>query len=100
MKLLTKDIERTLPALRSYESFPAYEVPIAVKFFAPFGSYTWYVIEGEKQGDDYLFFGLVDGHEKELGYFTLSQLEEIEGPLGLKIERDLHYSDHKLSEVM
>ena len=100
MKLLTKEIERSLPFLRSFEDNEPCNTPIAIKFFAPWGNFSWYVTEGEKQGDDYLFFGLVDGFEKELGYFTLSQLEQIEGPLGLKIERDLYYTNHKLSEVM
>ena len=31
----------------------------------------------------------VDGFEKELGYFSLRELESARGPLGLPIERDL-----------
>jgi len=30
---------------------------------------------GQQEGDDFLFFGLVDGFEKELGYFSLSELK-------------------------
>ena len=36
------------------------------------------------------FFGLVDGLEAELGYFWLSELTGVRGPLGLPIERDLY----------
>ena len=42
---------------------------VHVKFFTPWTSWTWYGIEFD--GED-LCFGLVDGHEEELGYFSLS----------------------------
>ncbi len=99
MKLLTKEIEKKLPKLYSQEHEK--NPKIIVKFFHPLSSYTWYVTEGERQEDregDMLFFGLVDGHEKELGYFTLKQLEEI-SVRGLGVERDKWFGfDHKLSE--
>jgi hypothetical protein len=51
------------------------------------------VVEGNEQEDgDWLFFGLVDGMEREWGYFVLSELQSIKGPFGLTIERDLHYN--------
>ncbi len=48
---------------------------------------------------DFQFFGLVDGFEKELGYFNLSELEEVTGPLGLPIERDLWFEPKTLEEI-
>jgi len=45
------------------------------------------------------FFGLVKGFEEEFGYFTLSELEGVTGPMGLKIERDLYFKPCKLSEL-
>ena len=33
----------------------------------------------------------MEGHEVEIGSFSLSQLQGIRGPWGLKIERDLHF---------
>ena len=42
---------------------------------------------------------LVDGQEKELGYFTLSELQSIRGPGGLKIERDAHFNPTPISEL-
>ena len=38
-------------------------------------NWTWTIYEAEFSGDEILFFGLVDGFESELGYFTLSDLE-------------------------
>jgi len=97
MKLLTKEIEKRLPRLHSQEEVP--NPKIIVKFFHPLSSWTWYVVEGEIDPDgDILFFGLVDGFEKELGYFALKQLEEIKVK-GLGIERDKFFGyNHKLSE--
>jgi hypothetical protein len=96
MKLMTKAIEKKLPALTSTSDRPMSEVPVVVKFFTPWGNWSWYAVEGEKQNDgDWLFYGVVEGMEKELCYFTLSQLEEIRGPgwmHGLGVERDRLFS--------
>jgi hypothetical protein len=92
MKLMTKEIEKKLPKLYSTEEVPLQEKKVIVKYFTPDGSWTWYVVEGEKKDNgDFLFFGLVDGLEKEWGYFTLKELEGVRGKLGLPIERDLHF---------
>ena len=90
MKLLTKENREALPQLYTNEDK---EDPNAiVKFFTPFSSWTWYATEFD--GED-TFFGLVDGHEKELGYFSLSELES----LGNKIERDRWFSPTPLSKL-
>ncbi|MEQ9617077.1 MAG: DUF2958 domain-containing protein [Phycisphaerales bacterium] len=94
MKLLTAELRRRLPPLRSAERE---EDPIVqAKFFTPWSDWTWYVLEFD--GED-LFFGLVDGFEVELGYFSLGELESLRGPGGLTIERDRHFEPKPLSEV-
>lgn len=65
------------------------------KIFTPDSNWTWMVVEYDP--DERLFFGLVKGLEKELGYFSLPELEEVRGPLGLPIERDLHWQRCPLS---
>lgn len=46
------------------------------------GDWSWYVLCGDKlENGDYLLFGLVDGIEKELGTFTLSQIENVSATL-------------------
>ena len=70
--------------------------PVAqLKFFTPDSSWTWYVTEYDPQ--QRLCFGLVVGEERELGYFSLAELEQIRGPLGLPIERDLYFQPNPLS---
>ena len=94
MKLLTKEIADKLPALYSQEDVAD---PVAqVKFFDPTGSWSWYATEFDGQD---LFFGFVDGFEKELGYFSLSELESLQLPFGLTIERDKFFEPKPLSEI-
>lgn len=94
MKLLTKEIEKKLPALGSQDGKPAEDVTIVVKFFCPWNNWKWYATEGEfdKDRDTWMFYGLVKGLETEYGYFTLSELESIQGPYRMKIERDMSFS--------
>ncbi|MHB8125995.1 MAG: DUF2958 domain-containing protein [Desulfitobacteriaceae bacterium] len=92
MKLLTKAIERKIPALYSTEEVDTKDTIVICKFFALGSSWSWYVVEGERQEDgDYMFYGLVNGHEKEWGYFTLQELEAIKWHGIPGIERDLYF---------
>lgn len=93
MKLLTKALRAKLPPLYANEHVAD---PIAVvKFFHPMSNWTWYATEFD--GVD-RFFGLVEGHETELGYFSLSELASVK-VRGLGIERDLHFSPTPLSKL-
>jgi len=67
-----------------------------VKFFTPDAQWTWYASEFD--GED-IFFGLVSGLELEFGYFSLKELQEVKGPMGLPIERDLYFKPKKLREL-
>lgn len=87
MKLLTAEILRKFPEWMSTDGTDASEIPIIVKFFHPMSDWTWYATEFD--GVD-TFFGLVRGHETELGYFSLSELEGTK-VRGLGIERDVHF---------
>ena len=101
MKLLTAKIIKRLPKLGATDGMPAKDRKVLCKFFSPFSNWTWYTLEGEsREGGDYEFFGYVRGFEKEYGYFTLSELEGARrGDLPL-VERDMHYGDHTLQEVL
>tara|TARA_R110002020_G_scaffold224244_1_gene433727 strand:- start:391 stop:702 length:312 start_codon:yes stop_codon:yes gene_type:complete len=99
MKLLTKELEKKL--IRQAEKNEFISDPSEdfahVKFFDPTGYWTWYASEYDPQTKT--FYGLVDGHEKEFGYFSLKELEELKLPMGLKIERDLYFESTLLSEL-
>lgn len=95
MELLPGDIRAALPPLYHNEAL-GMDAIAPVKFFTPDSSWTWYATEFD--GDD-RFFGLVSGFEIELGYFSLSELESVRGPLGLPIERDLFFDPVTLREL-
>ena len=95
MKLLTKEILKKLPPINKQDG-KGYDAIAYVKFFDPQGSWTWYATEFDGQDT---FFGLVDGHEKELGYFSLSELKSYRGRFGLGIERDLYFKPTTLKEL-
>lgn len=94
MMLLTKANRKALPALRSQEKV---EDPMAVvKFFSPYSGWAWYATEFD--GED-TFFGLVQGFEVEVGYFSLSELSA-KGRFGVPlVERDRWFKPTKMSLV-
>jgi hypothetical protein len=98
MELLTAELRARLPALYSQEHNQ--DPTVYCKFFTPDSNWTWLVTEGAVQDDDFLFFGYVIGLEEEWGYFVLSELESVRGPLGLEIERDLHFQPGAFSNVI
>ncbi len=108
MQLLTKELQKKLPPLYSQDHNP--DPMVLCKFFTPDAGWTWYAYEGSpvdedgyydtnKEKVDFLFFGLVDGHELELGYFSLKEMESVRGPWGPPIERDLYFKPTRLSEI-
>ena len=98
MELLTEEPRRNLPALYAQEGNP--DPVVHIKFFTPDSNWTWYATEGSAEEDDFIFFGYVIGFEREWGYFSLSELTESRGPMGLPIERDLYFKPGPFSRVV
>jgi Protein of unknown function (DUF2958) len=92
---LPAEVLARLPRLGATEGTP--DPLVQIKYFTPDSSWTWFAIEYDPI--DGVFFGLVDGFEEELGYFTLAELTEARGPHGLRIERDLWFEPRPLSLV-
>ena len=98
MKLLIPELRASLPPLYSQEKVP--DPVVHAKFFTPDSNWTWYVTEGQAEDQDFRFFGYVCGMQEEWGYFVLSELESVRGPLGLEIERDLYFEPGPFTQVM
>jgi hypothetical protein len=96
MRLLTKEIEKSLPPLGSTDG-QGMEALARVKFFTPDSSWTWYAAEYDSKTRT--FFGLVKGLDTELGYFRLEELEQVRGKLGLPVERDRRFLPRPLREL-
>ncbi|MBO4225313.1 DUF2958 domain-containing protein [Bradyrhizobium neotropicale] len=84
MILLTQDLRARLLANGRRRGLD--HVPV-VKFFNPLGIGTWLVTELDEDGDT--LFGLADLGEPELGSFSLAEMEAVQLPFGMGIERDL-----------
>ena len=111
MKLFTKAILARLPALYSNEHKKASDVIVHVKLFV--SSATWYITEYNP--DEKLAFGFVnlgDAEMAELGYISITELEQLEVPVNVrhgnqvmrvgssKVERDRFFVPCSLEYVM
>lgn len=96
MALLSKELAEQLPRLYANEEL-GLSAQALVKFFTPDSNWTWYASEYDPEHR--IFFGYVIGFEDELGYFSLDELEEARGPLGLPIECDEHFNPASLEEL-
>ncbi len=99
-KIFTKEQRATLVANHNASQCDsAHDPKPVIKLFCPWGNATWLLSEYDP--DNELFFGLCDlGMQcPELGSVARFELEEIQGPAGLTIERDIHFEATKtLSE--
>ena len=67
-----------------------------IKLFTPDSGWTWYIVEYDP--DDDVCYGLVHGVETEFGSFSLAELRQIRGAIGLPVERDIHFTPRPVSE--
>jgi hypothetical protein len=96
MKLMPKSLAKNIPLLGETEGQGRNAI-VHVKLFTPDANFTWYITEHNPETGE--CFGLVVGMETELGYISLPELESVKGPMGLPIERDLHFDPQPLCEV-
>lgn len=102
MKLLTKEIENKLPKLYSNDekNTPTLDQVVVARFFNPVGPGTWWAIEGQPCGDDFTFYGIAHiTTDADFGYFSLNELQSLELPLGMGIERDICFSPTRLGDI-
>ncbi len=95
-KLIPQNILCKIPNL--YETEEQKDPIVYVKLFTPNSDWNWYVIEFSKEDND-TCYGYVDGLEGELGYFSLTELEELFKTFTLGVERDLCFKPTRLSKV-
>ncbi len=98
MKIITKEIMKKTPPIGTNANGRLEDLKFIFKLFTPWSNWTWYVAEANFETGE--MFGLVEGFEKEVGYFNLNELLEIRGTLGLKIERDRWFKPKTYSEIM
>ena len=101
MKLINKELLEAFEAQGDTSQKHAEDIQVIAKFFNPTGPGNWYAVEYYPEAR--IFFGyanLGDPEMAELGTFSLDELQDFKGRFGLGIERDLHFHDKTLKDVM
>lgn len=98
-QLMTEKLADTIPALYANEHVADYDTVVAhAKLFSPYSQWTWFITELDPATGT--CFGLVDGLEKEIGYFDLTELAETTVFGGVPaVERDLYWQPKTLGEI-
>ncbi len=91
--LIPSELAATIPRL--YAAEKEKDPTAHLRWFTPDADWTWWILEYDP--DERLAFGLVRGHDTELGYVSLAEIEAVRGVLGLRVERDLHFRPTPLS---
>ena len=94
-QLMTREIAKTAPRL--YEQDGAEDPTVYAHYFSCVSGWDWWLLEFD--GTDEAF-GLVEGYDDELGYFSIKEMEELNRQMGFAaVERDEHVSPKPLSAV-
>lgn len=98
MKLITNSLEERFKEIGSQDESP--DPLVIAKFFNPYGGGTWLATEYIPERE--VCFGYVHGlcpGGDEWGYFSISELESLNLPFGLRIERDVHFQECRFSSL-
>ena len=96
MKLITPELEQRFKEVGDQSE--GVNPLVIAKFFDPVGSATWYATEYDKETD--ICYGYVTGLAyDEWGSFSIRELESVQRPFGLTIERDIHFSETKYHDL-
>jgi len=95
-KMMTKELGKKIPPLYSQDG-KGDEAIVYAHYFNPYGVGEWWILEWDGKDE---MFGYADLGFPELGYISLSELENVSiGGMELPIERDLHWREKTLGEV-
>jgi len=95
-KMMTKELGKKIPPLYSQDG-KGDEAIVYAHYFNPYGVGEWWILEWDGENE---MFGYADLGFPELGYISLSELENVSiGGMELPIERDLHWREKTLGEV-
>ena len=84
-------------APRLYEQDGAEDPTVYAHYFSCVNGWDWWLLEFD--GTDEAF-GLVEGYDDELGYFSIKEMAELNRQMGFAaIERDEHFEPKPLSAV-
>ena len=98
MKLWTKEVEKKAARFPlGSQDGKGENAEVIVKFFNPYGIGTWLITEAEKEGDDWMLYGLCDLGFPEWGYVRLSEITSTRVNVfgcRMPLERDMYIGKH------
>ncbi len=104
-RLITPELEKALKDYPLYSQDGKKKDAQCVVVFS-LGNIHWYIMEGQQEGNDFTFYGIVTGlQEPEYGYASANEMANVtfdasDYGLGLmRFEQDLHFQPCKLSEI-
>ena len=89
---MTKEIQKK--AVKQFDEGSDMEQQVVAKFFDAMGSWKWFLMNMDGSDEDYCW-GIVKGHEVEMGSFSLKELQS----MSPRIQRDLYFEPKKASEI-
>lgn len=100
MELILQSVLKKLPPLYSTKNTSSDKVKVPIHLFSPWGSFDCYIFEYDPAERVARAFIKMGGQE-EIGLVSIDELESVRGPLGLKIERSVHWdANTKLSKYI
>jgi hypothetical protein len=104
-RLITPELEEALKGYPLYSQDGKKKDATCIVVFS-LGNVRWYIMEGQREGDDFTFYGIVAGlQETEYGYASANEMASIaydasEYGLGtLRFEQDKQFKPCNLSEI-
>ncbi|MEM8858904.1 MAG: DUF2958 domain-containing protein [Chloroflexota bacterium] len=95
LKMIPQDLP--IPKLYGTEHQKDFEKIVWVKLFTPRSDWTWYITEYDPNKQ--IAFGLVDGFEREWGYISIQEIDEMNADF-CSVERDLHFDPITYGELV
>ena len=104
-RLITEEVLKALKDYPLYTQDGKQKDAVCVCVFK-IGNVRWYILEGQPEGNDFTFYGIVAGLcETEYGYISANELQEIKvnadcyGLGFLTVEQDKSFQPCKLEDI-
>lgn len=104
-RLVTEEVQKALTAYPLYTQDGKQKNAVCVCLYR-IGNVRWYILEGQEEGNDFTFYGIVAGlYETEYGYISANELQDIKvnadcyGLGILTVEQDKSFKSCKLEEI-
>lgn len=100
-RLVTPEIQKALAAYPLYSQDSKGKDAVCVAVFY-LGSVRWYILEGQQEGSDFIFYSIVAGlYETEYGYISANELASItyDGLGMLRVERYKDFKPCRLADI-